>query len=265
MQKYTLGNQKPSDLGATGNVVCRLLRDAGADNKRHIIFVDCFHTSCMLFVYLYNFMKTHAVGTCMTNRIGFPPSLVVKRKLARGDIVYLSKNNLQAMVWQDRRPIHVLSTYHDPQDVRQTDRRNKDGTVIEVNIPAIVTDYDKYMGGCDKNDQMTRLEKIRRHYRWPRRLMVKFLVWACYNSYIMMSYYSPPVQAQKRTRTFKVFLNDLCLEMIDEYRAKVKRRESRVNENDELRLQNVGIHFPEMPPEATGDNTCVVCRKKYQL
>ena len=179
--------------------------------------------------------------------------------------MYLSKNNLQAMVWQDRKPIHVLSTYHDPQDVRQTDRRNKDGTVIEVNIPAIVTDYNKYMGGCDKNDQMTRLEKIRRHYRWPHRLMVKFLVWACHNSYIITSYYSPPVQAQKRTRTFKVFLNDLCLEMIGEYRAKVKRRESRVNENDELRLQNVGIHFPEMPPEATGDNTCVVCRKKYQL
>ena len=138
--------------------------------------------------------------------------------------------------------------------MRQTDRRNKDGTVIEVNIPAIVTDYNKYMGGCDKNDQMTRLEKIRRHYRWPRRLMVKFLVWACCNSYIIMPYYSPPVQAQKRTRTFKVFLNDVCFEMIGEYRAKVKRRESRVNENDELRLQNVGIHFPEMPPEATRRN-----------
>ena len=116
------------------------------------------------------------------------------------------------------------------------------------------------MGGCNKNDQMTRLEKIRRHYRWPRRLMVKFLVCACYNSYIIMSSYSPPVQAQKRTRTFKVFLNE-CLEMIGEYRAKVKRGESRVNENDELRLQNVGIHFPEMPLKATGDNTCVVCRK----
>ena len=94
--------------------------------------------------YLYNLMKTHAVGTCMTNRKGSPPSLVVKIKLARGDIMFLSKNNLQAMVWQDRKPIHVLSTYHDPQDVRQTDCRNKDGTVIEVNIPAIVTDYNKW-------------------------------------------------------------------------------------------------------------------------
>ena len=53
--------------------------------------------------------------------------------------------------------------------------------------------------------------------------------------------------------------------MVGEYRAKVKRRESRVDEKDELRLQNVGIHFPEMPPGATGDNTCVVCRKKYKL
>ena len=66
-----------SDLGAAGNVVWRLLRDAGADNKHHILFVDCFYTSCMVF--FYNFMKTHAVGTCMTNRKGFPPSLVVKK------------------------------------------------------------------------------------------------------------------------------------------------------------------------------------------
>ena len=65
----------------------------------------------------------------------------------------------------------------------------------------------------------------------------------------------------KKNSNIQRFLNDLCLEMIGEYRAKVKRRESRVNENDELRLQNVGIHFPEMPPDATGDNTCVVCRK----
>ena len=116
--------------------------------------------------------------------------------------MYLSKNNLQAMVWQDRKPIHVLSTYHDPQDVRQTDSRNKDGIVIEVNIPAIVTDYNKYMVGCDKNNQMTKLEKIRRHYRWPRRLMVKFLVWACYSSYVLLFTACPSTKKNSNIPSF---------------------------------------------------------------
>ena len=56
--------------------------------------------------------------------------------------------------------------------------------------------------------------------------------------HILLSYYSPHVQAKKRTRTFKVFLNGLCIGR---------------------------IHFPEMPPDATGDNTCAVCRKKHQV
>ena len=138
-------------------------------------------------------------------------------------------------------------------------------TQIEINIPALVVVYKSYMGGCDTNEQMTRLEKIRRHYRWPRRLIVKFFVWACYNAYIIMSYYSPHTVANKRPRTFKMFLNKLCLDMIGPFRAKTKRRESRVNVNDDLRLQNVGIHFPERSEAATVDSTCAVCRKKYQL
>ena len=210
-------------------------------NTHHIVYVDRFSTSCMLFCYLYNYMNTHAVGTIMTNR----------KNLARGDIKYLSQNNFQAMVWQDRKPIYALSTYHDPRDERQTDRRNKDGTQIQVNIPAIVIDYNSNMGGCDKNDQTIRLEKIRRHYRWPRRLIVKFFVWRCYNAYIILSYYSPHVQAKKGTGTYKVFLNELCIGIIGEFRWKAKRRESRVDVNDELRFQIVGIHFPEMPPDAT--------------
>ena len=119
------------------------------------------------------------------------------------------------------------------------------------------------MGGSDVNNQMTRLEKIRRHYHWPRRLIINFFVWVCYNAYIIMSYYSPHTVANKRPQTFKMFLNKVCLNIIGPFHAKTKRCESRVN--DDLHLQNVGIHFPERSEEATGDNTCAVCCKKYQL
>ena len=80
-----------------------------------------------------------------------------------------------------------------------------------------------------------------------------------------MSHYSPHAQVSKRRRTFKFFLTQLCIEMIGDFRGKVKRRESRVILHDELRLQNVGIHFPELPPGTTCGTTCAVCRKKYQL
>ena len=38
---------------------------------------------------------------------------------------------------------------------------------MEISIPQLVIDYSTWMGGCDKNDQLTRLDKTRRHYLWP--------------------------------------------------------------------------------------------------
>ena len=43
----------------------------------------------------------------------------------------------------------------------------------------------------------------------------------------------------------------------------VRRQSS--GSRDILRLQNVGVHFPERLTEATGDNACVVCLKKHQV
>ena len=149
-----------TDWGATGNVVCCLICESHVDQKHHIVYVDRFYSSCMLFYYIYNIMNTHAAGTVMQNRKVYPPSLVHNKKdLARDDIKYLSKNNLQALVWMDRKPIYFLSTFHNAQDVKTVNRCSKDGTQIEINIPALVVDYNSYMGGCNKNDQMTRLEK----------------------------------------------------------------------------------------------------------
>ena len=117
-----------TDLGVTGNVVCRLIREAHVDQKHRIVYVDRFYSSCMSFYYLYTIMNTYAAGTVMQNRKVFPPSLVHNKKdLARGDIKYLSKNNLQALVWMDRKPMYFLSTFHNPQDVKTVNGRNKDG------------------------------------------------------------------------------------------------------------------------------------------
>ena len=56
----------------------------------------------------------------------------------------------------------------------------------------------RYMGAVDKNDQIAHLNKTRCHYRWPRRLFMKFLVWAAYNAYIIMDSYRPHSAARRR-------------------------------------------------------------------
>ena len=79
-------------------------------------------------------------------------------------------------VWQDRKPIMFFSKYHDPNDDNVTNRRNKDGTQVQLPIPKAAKDYNQYMGRTDLNDQMTRLQKSRKHYRWPKRLIVEGLM-----------------------------------------------------------------------------------------
>ena len=162
----------------------------------------------------------------------------------------------------DRKPINFVSSCHDPTKVGTVNRRNKDGTTAMIAIPQLVIDHNKYMGGCDKNDQITRLHKTRRHYRWPRRLFVKFLMWSCYNAYVLMNYYNPHTVARRRFRTFNSFVDELCPQLVGDYRSVVQRRESCEAELPP-RMQNVGLHNPERCREATGSNVCVVCAYKY--
>jgi hypothetical protein len=108
-------------------------------------------------------MKTHntfAMGTAMTNRKQYPKSLKVKKIKIRGDSDFRCKDGVVAMVWNDRKPINFLSTCHDPSIVGTADRRNKDGTHVQIKMPQLVTDNNHFMGGTDKNDQITRLHRM---------------------------------------------------------------------------------------------------------
>ncbi|KAK6191057.1 hypothetical protein SNE40_002805 [Patella caerulea] len=129
-------------------------------------------------------------------------------------------------------------------------------------MPKLIQDYNKFMGGCDKNDQMTKLYKTRRHYRWPRRLFMKFFMWVCYNAYVLEGYYRAHNHAKQRSRIFNNFLDDIWLQLIGMYHSGTNRRESR-EADIPGRLQNVGNHFPERPEEATRSNICVVCAYKH--
>ena len=85
------------------------------------------------------------------------------------------------------------------------------------------------MGAVDKNNQIARLNKTRRHYRWLRRLFMKFLVWTAYNAYIIMDSYRPHSCAGHHFRTFHMFVDELCLQVVGDYHTAVHRREARAH------------------------------------
>ena len=253
-------NEVP-EIGVVGNVVHRVLTSAEIHNKNHIVVMDRFYNSVTLFDYLYTKLGTLAVGTVLTNRKFFPKDLAKMKKLQRGEYHYMNHENIVCLVWMDQRPIHFITSYHDPQQRGTVQRIMKNGISLEVQAPSVCIDYNRYMGGCDNNDQVTRLKKTRRHHRWPRRLMVKFFLWACYNAYIIMGHYNPHKRAGKRYRTFNAFMSDISLQLVGDFRTAAVRRASRLDNPE--RLQNVGLHMPILNPEAAGNNLCTVCAYKF--
>ena len=203
-----------------------------------------------------------------TNRIGFPRCLVSKKNTTqRGKSVKLNNGKVAFLVWQDKRPVYFVSSIFisdaDENVLRYDPNVHKR---VQVQCPKIVTEYNKFMGGTDKNDQMTKLNKCRRHYKWPRRLMIKFFMWACYNSYVLIGYKRPHQMRGKRTLTFNMYMEQLCQQLVaqhEEGRNKIGDRRLSADDLFEQRLQNLGIHGVEKAPHATSNNVCCVCYERH--
>ena len=247
-----------TELGAVGNTVARLLISCEKEKKAHIIVMDRYYNSVTLARYMLNELQTGLVGTLQQNRKFFPLSLKKVDKLARGESRYRCQGSITCMVWQDRRPITFISNFHDPKQIGVANRRNKDGTLDEVPMPQLVQDYNRHMGGCDKNYQMTRLHRSRRHYRWPRRLFIKFFMWACYNSFVI--YVSKLEAADKKPMFYTRYIQKLCIDLIGNYRSTAIRRGQMV---PCPQRHTPGNHWPEIPEATASNHVCTVCLEKH--
>ena len=89
---------------------------------------------------------------------------------------------------------------------------------MPVTCPALVKAYNMYMGGTDKSDQRIKLQRCRHHYKWPRRLMVKFFVWSAFNGYIIQNLCKPRIIQGKPIQTFRMFIDELCDDLVGSHR-----------------------------------------------
>jgi len=96
--------------------------------KNYSIYMDNFFSSIHLYRRLLE-DNIYATRTLRSNRKMFPSDLVTaaKRGLAsRGALEFRQADNVVVTVWQDTRPVVVLST-HDPLNVGTVSRKQKDG------------------------------------------------------------------------------------------------------------------------------------------
>ena len=83
------------------------------------------------------------------------------------------------------------------------------------------------------------------------------------DSYTIMDSYRPHSRASHRFHTFQMFVDELCLQLVGDYRTVVHCREARAHQSDLLQLQGVGQHHPKCSPADIGNNLCMLCCTKY--
>jgi hypothetical protein len=127
---------------------------------RRLIVTDRFYTSIPMCQQLRSMGFTF-VGTIQKNRLGWCkgveyPCKKRPKNTPRGIFKMATSPDNPGMValgWMDNRPVYFLGS-EVPTDITTIERREKTGAITIVPCPRMVVEYQTYMGGVDKHDQL---------------------------------------------------------------------------------------------------------------
>jgi len=94
--------------------------------------------------------------------------------------------------WMDTRHLHVLSTAFAATDIIVVKRRQKDGSIKEIDCPRLVAEYNARMGGVDRFDQRRGYYSVSsRSKRWWLRMFYFLFDTAVMNAHALHSSVHP--------------------------------------------------------------------------
>ena len=117
------------------------------------MYFDNFYTSPSLCERLHT-MGFGCCGTVRLDRRNIPDTFK-SAILKKGEIATFHDDELFGLKWKDKRVVSLLSTIHDDTMISKERRsRQAPGGVETIQKPLIIEDYNQYMGGVDKSDQL---------------------------------------------------------------------------------------------------------------
>lgn len=174
--KFDLYTGKSKDQNSQMSLGTRVVSKLteGFEGKHHKLYFDNFFNSIDLMHSLKQ-RGIYAVGTVNVSR-KYLPKFKSDKQLQRGDIDwYTSNTKLLALKWKDKRSVHILSNYHNSDDRTEVNRKEKNGTIMQIPCPKALTDYNSNMNGVDKFDQLLASYKIdRQSNKWWHRIFFIF-------------------------------------------------------------------------------------------
>lgn len=264
---YTGKDDKQAGVGL-GSKVVKDLTKCLQNSGTHLAF-DNFFSSVDLLEDLYNY-DLYATATIRPNRKGLPLIAKSNAKLDKGEFTFRTKSHVGYVQWKDSKPVHVVSSAFPAKEVVEASRRQKDGTLKNIPCPKMIVEYTKRMGGVDRFDQRRGFYSTsRRSRRWWLRIFYFLLDSSIVNAHILLC-------AVKKVELSKLqFSLRLARGLIGVFTSRKRsappaftkrtsKQKSRSGEKelgvpDELRLANVGRHFPK---EEQSYRRCRLCSTK---
>lgn len=97
-----------------------------------------------------------------------------------------SFKDIRWVKWMDKKPIQLLSNFHDSAIISTTERTQKDDSKAVISCSEIVKDYNQYMGYVDKVDMLKSTYEIdRKSRRWWTRIFWYFVDITVNNAFII--------------------------------------------------------------------------------
>ena len=253
-QVYTGRTQE----GTEKNLGARVVRDLMSPiyNLGHVVFCDSFFTSPTLYTDLLEH-ETYGCGTVKSNRKGLPQNLQTLKLKNQGESKVQQKGDLQVISWRDKKVINILSTVSGENT--SVNRKKKDGIVAIVQCPYAVSEYNKYMNGVDRADQLGSTYTVaRKALKWWKYLFFYLFDVCIVNAFILMKE-SPAHQLKTKTnrprdRTQLEFRMKLARQMLAAYTSKRKRPATLVES------VNTSQHWPAVMPKK---GYCKMCSMKH--
>ena len=229
----------------------------------HHLYTDNYYTSPEVYLVLHN-KGIDCCGTVRVNRRGFPKELIHKKKEDRGFYDYRANGPLLAAVWYDRRFVYFVSTLHVGESRGITvKRKNPDGSSSDVPCPPLLPDYQQYMRGVDRGDQMIGCYNIgRRSKKWWKRVFSHLIECALLNAFILERYANPDLYdgSSRMRRDFLSFRMEVAHQLIGNFHF--RQRAGRPPTGEQTPLARLNGQLNHWPIQETRKRECVVCSAK---
>lgn len=153
--------------------------------KGHTLYLDNYYNSVALADALMG-KQTNMCGTLQQNREGNPAD-VINKKLKKGEYISRQKGDITVMKWRDKRNVLTISTTNGPEMENVVNHKGN-----TINKPSMVVNYNKFMSGIDRSDQMISYYSTpRKSLRWYIKIFFHLVDACLWNSKYIFSKLCP--------------------------------------------------------------------------